>query len=214
MCRLRDRIIFGVQRASASAMVRIAKRATFAGFEIVDLTVAQDASALFPVVSAALELIDRHDANRLARMRRDVKRIALIRSHGSAGEWWPVYGAVALDVEHVKHHRLLSISMTIIHEATHARLAEHAALAATDRRRRERIERACVAQEIAFARRFPEASDLILGAKAKLDSRWWEQTSGRDEFDKRLEKANVPRWFRRMLLWVHFGAPRKRGGDT
>ena len=40
---------------------------------------------------------------------------------------------------------------------------------------RERIERCCVAQEVAFARRVPGTDHLIAGTALKLEQRYWER---------------------------------------
>ncbi len=121
------------------------------------------------------------------------------RSRG-LGEYWPQYDAIALEAHHVENHVLLSICMTIVHEATHARIARWGVRDSVDR---ERLERACVKQEIVFARKVPGSERLIEGALRKLDMRWWDEPSTSRLFDQRLERAGTPRWLRRVLVWLY-----------
>ena len=190
-----------VRRASALAMLRIADQQVAEGLVVVDLTQSQQASRLFPTVEAALAMIREVDPRRFARILRDVKRIAVMRSFASAGEYWPQYEAVALEVQHLETHTLLSICMTIVHEATHARIKRWGVRDSIDR---ERIERACVKQEIAFARKVPGSERLIEGALEKLGTEWWKEQSSSHRFERRLERAGTPRWLRRILKWLYY----------
>ena len=181
-------------------MLRIAEQRAAQGFTLVDLTQAQQASHLFPTMEAALEMIRAVDPRRFVRIRRDVRRVAVMQSFGSAGEYWPQYEAIALEAQHVATHSVLSICMTIVHEATHARIARWGVRGSIDP---ERVERACVKQEIIFARKAPNSGHLIEGALQKLETRWWTEPAGPDRFERRLERAGTPRWLRRLLVWLY-----------
>jgi hypothetical protein len=182
-------------------MLRLAEQREVLGLILVDLTHGQHASHLFPTLEAALEMIADVDSKRLARIRHDVRRVAVMQSFASAGEFWPHYSAIALEVKHVEAHTLLSICMTIVHEATHARIVRWGVRDSIDR---GRLERACVEQEIMFARKVPGSERLIEGALRKLDTRWWIEQDNAHRFQRRLERAGTPKWLQRLLLWLYY----------
>lgn len=189
-----------VRVLSARVMLQLANRQEAEGLVIVDLTAGQHASELFDTVEKALRCIRNTDPVRFHRMRRDVSRIAVMESPGSAGEYWREYKAVALEIEHLRQERLGGICMTIVHEATHARIQHWGVRVGIDP---ARVERACVKQEIAFAQKLPGSELLIHGAMMKLKTEWWLHTSDSRHFDLRLERAGAPQWLRLILRWVY-----------
>lgn len=180
-------------------MLMVARRENALGFSIVDLTREQDAAILFPDVIVALETIREHDPRRFRRICRDVKCIGIIHSRRSAGEYWRELGAIVVSSEHLRAQTVPAVCMTMIHEATHARLENWG----VRRRQDERVERACVKEEIRFVRRIPGTDRLVEGARLKLETRWWDSSQPRREFSERLRRLNAPKWVRRLLLWIN-----------
>lgn len=125
-------------------------------------------------IAAALRLIKSTDPVRWSRVRRDLKRI-LVTEVGGPLYVHPVRAAL-LRAGYVHSASVAYLALTLVHEATHARLwSRGIRYAAADR---ERIERICVRAEVAFAERQEQHAQLVQSARAKLSERWWEKDSG------------------------------------
>ena len=121
------------------------------GFQLVDLCASGSLELFARKVSEALELIETHDPVRFARIRRDLKRFALI---AGGGEFYHHgLNAYVMDVGSMKTRSVSELAATIVHEATHARLVR-AGFSATDSDR-ERIEHICTEAEAGFAEKLP-----------------------------------------------------------
>lgn len=86
--------------------------------------------------------------------------------------------------------------MTLVHEATHARL--HRAGVRYTHDLRERIEAICLKAEIDFGRRLPGAEQLVAEAQTALETRWWEAPSQQQREIGQLRALGVPGW---LLRW-------------
>jgi hypothetical protein len=73
-----------------------------------------------------------------------------------------------LGVTYVRRVAPLELAMMMVHEATHARLSQHGLAYVGECR--QRIERLCVAAEIAFAENVPESDALVEKARALLQT--------------------------------------------
>jgi len=102
---------------------------------------------------AALALIARVDPLRYRRLRRDMRRIALLRRGGP--EYASEVGACLLPSAYLKAGTTEAVATTIVHEATHARLCR--AGIGYGPAMRPRVEAACIRQQIAFAERLGDA---------------------------------------------------------
>ncbi len=183
----------------------LSRRIAFEGIVVTDMTLDEGGSAQFAKVAAALQLIRTTDPRRFFRLRRDVKRVVLSPAAGSAGEYWPHFDALVLDSGYVKNVDQIAIAGTLVHEATHARL--HQAGIPYSLSLRERIERRCVAEEVAFVKHFPGSEGLVQGALERLKTAWWTGEHGRQQHDRVLDVLGTPKWLR----WVT-GAARRRAG--
>jgi len=183
---------------ATQASLWLSEATTLHGLRVVDMTSDRGGRNLFPAVGSALALIEAHDPGRLARMRDDVRRILIVHTHGSAGEYWEHVGAVVLDAQHLQMHGSASVAMTLIHEAMHARLARLGQEYTEDP---GGVERLCVEEEIDFASRVPGTERLVEGARLKLATEWWSTTSGERLFSSRLRALGVPRWMRKTLRY-------------
>ena len=157
-----------------------------------------DHPALASKVLDALELIRRVDYRRYARLRRDVGRITLDRLQ-VAGTFVPSAGGVFLDTSHVELAHVAELALTIVHEATHARI--HRAGVKVDARVRSRVEHVCIGAEIDLAAKLgPKYSTLIDAAVQKRASANW---SDAERFERRvrgLREAGLPSWFVRAYV--------------
>lgn len=188
-----------VRALATRTAITIAENEVIQGMRVADMTLDRSGRALTPAVRAALDLIHEYDAARLAHIRSDVRSVLIVRTHGSAGEFWAHVNAVVLDVDHLRTHQTASVAMTIVHEAAHARLHKEGLVYEEDR---GGIERRCVDEEIRFAERVPNTEHLIAGARQKLSTEWWEGSGGRRRFSRRLKGLGVPLWMRKLLLSV------------
>lgn len=192
-------LVKAVRKVTYTIVLRLVTQTRVSEFAVVDLTLDQRGTRLFPDVANAVALIKEFDSRRFGMLRRQIKRIAIADIPGSAGEYWSEIDAAVIAPDHLAGQVPLAVAMTLIHEATHARLQRAGVVRPG---REERVERCCVAREIAFARRVPGSEQLIAGAHQKLGSRWWQGTAGHRRYSQRLQAIGAPKWLRRMLLWI------------
>ena len=87
------------------------------------------------------------------------------------GTFWAALRACGLGADHVLCDPSASIAMTLVHEATHARLDQAGILYTAELR--PRIERLCVRQKIDFCQRVPACSALMQSAVDAVSIEWW-----------------------------------------
>jgi hypothetical protein len=151
-------------------------------------------------LAEALSLIRRGDPRRFARLLRDGVRIAFTTQFGRA-QYWRSVNVIALDLQKVIDRPLSLLASSIVHEATHARLARSGIV--SRRAATARIERRCVEEEIAFMRRLPHSSEALFEqwTAQKRDSlalHWWTRRAGARAGAAALEREGGPAW----LLWL------------
>ena len=177
--------------ATVFVLNRRAQRTAFDGIGLLNWDYRCDHRQLLSRVADALVLIRQHDPRRYSRIQRDVTRITLATLQ-TAGVFVSRFGGVFLDLAHVRDASTHQLALTIVHEATHARL--HAFGVRVDSTNRARVERICLEQEIAFA--------VTLGydanALGRSDEPIWE-----DEwrFSRRLGElrdGGLPDWYIRL----------------
>ena len=159
-----------VMRSSMMLLIPFGGRVRCWNMRISDFGLDANHAARADAVCRALDLLRTTDRRRFDRLLRDVDRILLLPSSKFAGQYWAFSKTVVLSSVSVEREETLSIAMTIVHEATHARLTS---AGVPFLGKEERSERCCVDEEIAFAERVPGSARLIEGAKMKLDSRYW-----------------------------------------
>lgn len=108
----------------------------------------------------AVALLDRYDPIRLRRICRDLKTGIIVFPTGSTAR--AEYHR-DVDVCFLRHDYVVSghpgfIALSIVHEATHARMRR---LSHDTPKRRARMEQICIAAQIAFASRVPGISATI-----------------------------------------------------
>ena len=154
-----------------------------------------EAAELFERVAQALHLIREHDSRRYERLKMDLARIFV--AEGSGAEYVPSIGACHVAINHVRRRSTPELAMTLVHEATHARLWR--AGFRYQNHLRERIERLCVTEEIVFVRRLPGSTSLIEKAEKLLETEWWTTHAQVDDALRRLEALGSSRWLLALL---------------
>ena len=156
-------------------------------------------------VERALALIRTHDPLSYRRVLRELERVWVTVLTGPQGLYRASIRACALDTRFVQGASAELIASTIVHEATHARLARCGIV--YDEALRVRIESVCVRRQRAFAAKLPQgeparqqARDQLAGLAPETytDQAFAERTH-RGEVEA-LEYLGVPDWLIRTLF--------------
>lgn len=185
-----------VRRVLICTALAMSPNKVIRGFKIVNLFIAEHDEKLFERVAQLLDLVQSADARRFLRMRRDVQRILIMHTGGSAGSYWRELNACVLDAQHLRDDDLRSVAMTLVHEATHARLERAGFGYRTSLR--ARIEHLCVEAEIAFAERLSESETLIDEARWAMNEMWWSIDARNDRRAQGLRALGLPGWAVRL----------------
>jgi len=145
----------------------------------------------FAKVTLALGLIDKYDHRRLSRMRRDLSAIWLVRVGGAYFEVGT--RRCVLSWQNVVAGDARSIAMTLVHEATHARIFGRGVMK-TPRATAVRHEAAAVRQQITFATLLPDNESLLKYYSTVLQTPWWTPEQMRERELEQLRAYEVPDW--------------------
>lgn len=116
----------------------------------------------------SLGLIAQFDPARFARIRRDLKGILVYPfSIRPRAQYNRSFGYCELSTSSLMADDFVSTASMVVHEGTHARLRR---IRSDDAERRVRIERICVAQEIAFLKKLPGMGARVDAARVLLAS--------------------------------------------
>lgn len=128
-----------------SILFRLSEKWCLDGLEIVDVAGAN--GQVKENLKSALALISRVDPRRYRRLKRDLRRIVLLK--GGPPQYASEVHACVLPSKYVREGAPSAVATTMVHEATHARL--WLAGIGYGLRIRSRVEVACVRQQLAFA---------------------------------------------------------------
>ena len=119
-------------------------------------------------VTEALRLIRDFDPTRYRRLLRDVRQILVTTLPASIAQWMDSLRACELDERYIIRDGTTPelVASIIVHEATHARLMRCGI--GYEESLRDRVERVCLRQEIAFAARLPTGTGRGQQAEATL----------------------------------------------
>jgi hypothetical protein len=145
---------------------------------------------------SALEIIARHQPKRLDRIRRDLRYILIFKQPGAT--YWDDLRACALTTQSFTYKDAEDIALTIVHEATHARINSRGI--PYDLAHRARVERLCVNEEVSLARYLTDGSERASLRISRLETPWWTPEQLRDRRIRTLE-MNAPPWLVRLLTW-------------
>jgi hypothetical protein len=180
--------------------LRISKRSEALGIELRAKTLDGWMHPLFfEKVRRALGLIGEYEPRRLLRIQRDIRTIAGSRG-GNSYYHYPLR-LIVLSWPAVFPVTVADVALTIIHEATHARIAQ-AGIEYGDALR-ARIEAACVRQEAAFALRLPGGEGLAERQLGKLARPWWTPERLHESAVESARAHGVPEWLLRIMQKRH-----------
>jgi hypothetical protein len=192
---VRSVVLAPVRMALEWITMRLVEKRVVRGVLVADMRLDDSSPGAYETVIEVIELIHRHDPARVRRMARDVRYVAVTRTVGTGGEYRERSRSILLNESAVARQPREAVAMTVVHEATQARLCRMGVGRFPDL---GRIERTCVEAEIAFARKLPDPERLIDAAGRKLASRYWEQPR-HEAFEKYLEGLGYPRWARWLM---------------
>lgn len=166
----------------------LSPRAAIDGIEVID--VAEDQSKRTLVgVREALQVIQRVDPRRYARLRQDLHRIVVLKAGGP--EFAPEVGACLLPSGYVRESNAAAVATTLVHEATHARLWRRGIGYGPDLR--GRVERTCVKEQVAFAERLGDVH-ILSQLREKLQRPWWTPAQLHERRIAAWRQLGVPNW--------------------
>lgn len=117
------------------------------GFDVRVFDIAQPHDRIIQRLSDALGLVRDHDPRRFERMKSDLSQILVRNEPGT--QHWVLSNTCALELDEVMGRSSVILALSIVHEATHARLVRAGIY--PSQRRLERIERRCLIEERSFA---------------------------------------------------------------
>jgi hypothetical protein len=154
---------------------------------------------------AALDLIAAIEPRRVLRMRRDVDRLLITSVQTGWGQFHPPLRMCLLDEDYVCRSSTAreDVALTLIHEATHARLSAVGLRYLPDRR--ARIERVCLTQELVFASKLANAAGFVgrLERALALPDTTWSDAAQADRRMRVIRSWGWPKWIVRALEWAH-----------
>lgn len=172
--------------------------------EVDGLWVGADAPASLSKIEEALRLIRERDPRRYARLTRDLESVWVVLLAGALGQFQHRDWTCELDERFVAEASVERVALTIVHEATHARLWRRGFRYEPEIR--HRVEAICFGEERAFATRLPAFEEL----EGELDAyrgmpadAWSDKEMRRAHFRgsvAALKHLNAPRWLIGYLL--------------
>lgn len=198
---------FGLRNAVGAALVRLAllvvKGESHRGYDVMSIGSAGDRDILIQRLDAGLDLIQHFDPRRFSGIQRHLHRFVFVP--GGGDHYSPVLQAHMMDASRLRNATNTLTALSIIHEATHGRL--HRRGIATCQANAERIERLCVGEQIAFAKRLPGGETIARQLSETLKQPWWGEAKTQKRILTRLELAGWPKW----LIWLVTLPERLRG---
>ena len=141
-------------------------------------------------------MIELHSPVRFRYLQRDIQRIWITQIPSRAA-FLHGFGMCVIDFDYATDSDTTSeeLALTLVHEGTHGRLRQCGF--GYDETIRARIERICIRNELAVARRLPESDDLIEMKEGRLaweDKEWSDETLARED----VEYLRGLGWFARL----------------
>jgi hypothetical protein len=165
------------------------------GIVLVQFSPNGEPAELFDKLAQALDFIHRYDPKQFARLRERIPRIALVEAGGEVYD----HGlrTYIADARTVRARTVGEVALAIVHEATHARIHRLGVRSAASTL--DRVERMCIAQEVAFAERTPPGFGLLAIASAKFQHPWWSVDEERSRDRERAEGLGMPGFAIRLM---------------
>lgn len=149
-------------------MFAISRKHNRDGIEVAMLLPGKKGPFVILKINQALDLISKFDLRRYLHIRRDVKKIWVSTAQPGIAKWMNELQMCILDRDYFCRDNVSAsrMALTIVHEATHARLCKLKIKYTEDIR--DRVEEICIKSEIAFAKRLPDGQKLVEMAESKL----------------------------------------------
>lgn len=199
-------VVNALRRLIVGASVRLLPRRLVDGIEIVVFSGDGDPEKYFTRVAAALQLLRIYSPRRFARIKRDLRRIALVAQGGEVYDH--AIQTYMVDLRVLGGRSTEEAALAIVHEATHARLWNRKISTTPDNE--ARIEMLCVDQEIDFATHLPNGTALIEHARAKLEQPWWGVAEREQRMEDQLTSLHVPSCILALRRMIRKFATRRR----
>ncbi len=187
-----SRLVEGLLYRGAMAL---SDRRQLRGFAAYDFLEPVDREARFGKLDAALSLIESSSPRRMVRMRRDLKRLFFLPTGGVAGVFLESVDACGIDAGWLLQASELAVAMTLVHEATHARICGCGIPCQGSTI--PRIEALCVREEVSFAERFADSAAEVAEAHAAVARGWWGRGESEARRLQQLRQLGVPKWLLR-----------------
>jgi hypothetical protein len=187
-------------------MLRFSVSATVDGLWIGALEGKKEGEPLLRRVSEALQLIKTYDPLRYKRVLRELERIWVCVLLGNVACYVASRKGCDIDPRFVLSYSPEQLASVIVHEATHGVL--HRRHIGYSEALRERVEKVCVRQELAFARKLPNGEAALEAAESALalPPETWSDLSFRNRHrEGALTTApylGIPLWFMRAVLRI------------
>jgi hypothetical protein len=171
-CRAARKIALIPRGAVSLLLIQVSRRSRVADFELADATDDHSSGAEDQLLRS-FNLIRETLPRVYARLRRDVRRVILLKAGGP--EYLPFTRTIAFKKSAVDRAEIPLLAMTLVHEATHARLWNNGI--GYPANAPARIEHLCVRAEVRLARELPDADELEKFAVDKLKNEWWTESA-------------------------------------
>ncbi len=175
--------------------MHLLERRPHRGFAVVNTADGKDWEPLIRALDNALDLIEHFDPKRMAQMRRYVRRIVFVP--GGGDHYSTALQAIMADAPCLKMRTNTLSALVLVHEAMHARLDVRGI--SHSRMNAERIEKLCVKEQVAFARKLPGGAALVDQLYRTLEQRWWEEPHATERVLRRLEASGMPSWLVKLM---------------
>ena len=199
--RVREHLARAVARLVWPLVLRHSLQREHRGFRLLSFMMADEGMNEVAVarMALALDLIAACDPRRFARIRRDMPNVRVIRAGG--GFFEEAIPTCVVDWPSVSWYPVVDLATTIVHEATHARLAR--AGIGYPEAWQLRIERRCMLEEIAFLRRLPDGGARAAAREAELEpslsKEWWLPHKSIERTIRYARAERMPGWLVRWL---------------
>ncbi len=191
LCRNGTTVSMRIRGLLNAASVRIAPSSMVNGIPVVVLDSVVSVSEVTQKLATAFETLAAFDRRRYRIIRAHVKRVLVWPGHYDASDG---LGGVLLSAERLRDAMLADTVGTLVHEATHLRIANFGVSYRSNRR--ERIERLCVDEQVLSLIQCGLV-DLAVGDRLResLHKSWWTaeaQADDRAELRRRLAAILLP----------------------
>jgi hypothetical protein len=182
-------------------LFRGADKKTIYGIVVGTLAETGDHQIVFDKVEQSLRLIEFYEVRQFVQIQRHIKSIFIFGDPTARGRWHQELQMCELNEEFVRDEdtSVAQIASVIVHEATHARLMRYGF--GYEEPKRLRIEHICFSAQRAFARRLPNADELLTEieeTKSYYGEAYFSDAGQRDANLEGLRILGVPRW----LVWL------------